>query len=280
MSQADVLQILKNLGGKASSSEIIQEAKREFPHRSLHSHITMRLKALERRKLVLKEDTADGILWKVTDVGEKKVLKSHNLANALNNECLSLLSDQGIDIVNIVVVIDAQQDIDLFNIATNLSNVDYHPETDSHLTYFPRAYENVALRVPSSGRITVAGPKSKEEVIESLNEFSSELEKVGTNLDFGTYSAEIQNMIGVTQVERELDLQTIASDFGSEDIEYNPENFAGLIFRPSSTGTAMLFKTGKINLVGVKSCDQLLSLHLELVERIPILKHTLSESER
>lgn len=274
MSQSDVLQLLKNLGGRATSSELIKEAKKEFPDRSLHSHVSMRLKALERRRLVSKFDTEDGVVWETTDLGEDKTLKKHGLSESLDEGCLSLLSEKGIEIINIVAVIDTDEKINIFDIDMTLSNVDYHPETDSHLTYFPSQYDSVTLRVPSSGRITVTGSSSKEELIGSLNSFSSELEKIGTNLRIDEEQIEIQNIVAITGIDRELDLEQISSDFRSNSIEYNPRNFSGLIFRPQSTGTAMIFRTGKINLVGVKSCDQLISLYNETFQQIPILNRT------
>lgn len=272
MSQSDVLQLLKNLGGRATNRELIKEAKDEFPGRSLHSHVNMRLRALERRRLVSKLDDEDGVVWETTKLGEDKSLKKHTLSEALDEGCLSLLSDNEIEIINMVAVTDIGRDINLFNMDMNLSNVDYHPETDSHLSYFPRNYDSVTLRIPSSGRITVTGFSSIEDLIGSLNAFSSDLERIGTNIDIDKNKIEIQNIVGVTEVDRELDLEQISSDFGSNNIEYNPKKFAGLIFRPQSTGTSMLFRTGKLNLVGVKSCDQLLALYNETLQKIPPLK--------
>jgi TATA-box binding protein (TBP) (component of TFIID and TFIIIB) len=262
--------LLKSLGGRASNTEIIKEAKKEFPGRSLYSHVNMRLKALERRKLVSKLDTEDGVVWETTDRGEEKKLENHGLFESLNEGCLSLISDNDIEIINIVAVIDIGKEINLFNMDMSLSNVDYHPETDSNLTYFPKQYDSVTLRVPSSGRITVTGSSNREELIGGLNSFSSDLEMIGTNIDIDNKQIEIQNIVATTEVDRELDLEQISSDF-SRNIEYNPEKFAGLIFRPQSPGTAMVFRTGKINLLGIKSCDQIVSLYNETLQQIPIL---------
>lgn len=269
MSQQDVLQLLKKMGGRASSSEIIQEAKKEFPERSLHSHVSMRLKDLERRNLVSKQDTGGGLVWETTSLGDNTELKKYMLSDSLSDECLSLLSEQGIDIVNVVALIDTGKKINIFDMDMNLSNVDYHPETDSQLSYYPEGCDNVTLRIPSSGRITVAGCSSKEELIESLNSLSSELEKIGYTLDISEYEIEIQNIVGTTKVDKELDLDQINSDFESDSVEYNPENFPGLIFRPQTTGTVMIFRTGTINLAGVKSCDQLLALYKKALQEIP-----------
>lgn len=272
MSQTHTLQLLKDLGGRASSTDVIQEAKRKFPDRSLHSHITMRLEALERQKLVSKQDTENGLMWEVTDRGEKITLENQKLLNGLDDDCLSILSDKGIDVVNIVATTDTGIEMDLFKLDMHLSDTDYHAEVDSKLSYSPKKSSNVTLRVPSSGRITVAGAKSKEELIEVLDMFSLELNKIDIDFTFNKDTIKIQNIVGVTEIDRELDLSAIASDFDSGDIEYDPDNFPGLIFRPQSPGTVLLFRTGKIIFLGVKSCNQILSLYDELIQNIPILE--------
>jgi len=269
MSQQDVLQLLKKMGGRASSSEIIQEAKKEFPERSLYSHVSMRLNDLERRNLVSKQDTGDGLVWETTTLGNNTELNKYVLSESLTDECISILSEQGIDIVNVVAVIDTEKEINIFDMDMNLSNVDYHPETDSHLSYYPEGCDNVTLRIPSSGRITAAGCGSKEELIESLNSLSSNLEKIGYILDPSEYQIEIQNIVGTTKINKELDLDQINSEFESDSVEYNPENFPSLIFRPQTTGTVMIFRTGAINLTGVKNCDQLLALYKRALQEIP-----------
>jgi len=271
MSQSDVLQLLKNLGGCASSSEIIQEAKKEFPERSLHSHVSMRLKALKRRGLVSKQDTEDGLMWKITSKGENRTLNDYSLSESLYDECLSLLKTRGIEIVNIVATVDTGENIDLYEIDMTFSNVIYHPETDSHLTYIPKENDRIKLRIPSSGRITIVGCENKEEVIDSLNILSSELKETDSRFIFDEDEIIVQNIVGVSELDRELDLYAIASDLSSDDVEYNPETFTGLIFRPSIPGTVILFRTGKITFVGVKSCDQLLSLHEEFIQKFPVL---------
>ena len=47
MSQEDVLQILKELGGKATQTEIRDRAKTKYPKSTLYSYISTRLKKLK-----------------------------------------------------------------------------------------------------------------------------------------------------------------------------------------------------------------------------------------
>jgi hypothetical protein len=61
MSQEDVLKILKELGGKATTAQIRERAKNKYPDRTLFLYITNRLKRLEHFDRIKKE----GELWKI-----------------------------------------------------------------------------------------------------------------------------------------------------------------------------------------------------------------------
>ena len=50
MSQTDIYDILKELGGKASTAEIRQRAKEKYPNRTLHQYVYDRLHKLKKKK--------------------------------------------------------------------------------------------------------------------------------------------------------------------------------------------------------------------------------------
>ena len=61
MSQEDVLSILKELKGEATTKEIRELAKKKYRERTLYLYVGDRLKKLERNKQVIKE----GEIWKL-----------------------------------------------------------------------------------------------------------------------------------------------------------------------------------------------------------------------
>ena len=61
MSQEDVMHILKELKGKATTKEIRDKARRKWPERTLYLYVLNRLKKLETNKLVEK----NGETWKI-----------------------------------------------------------------------------------------------------------------------------------------------------------------------------------------------------------------------
>jgi len=61
MSQEDVLSILKELKGEATTKEIRELAKKKYSGRTLYLYVGDRLKKLERNKQI----TKDGEKWKI-----------------------------------------------------------------------------------------------------------------------------------------------------------------------------------------------------------------------
>ncbi len=62
----------------------------------------------------------------------------------------------------------------------------------------------------------------------------------------------IENVVGSTSLEQELDLETLADDL--EDISYDPEQFPGLVYRTiDSKATSLIFRSGKLVCTGVSS---------------------------
>ncbi len=65
MSQDDVLDILKEFGGEATTTQIRIRAKEKFPTHTLHSYVNNRLRKLVRNKKV--EQIGEN--WKIKKSG-------------------------------------------------------------------------------------------------------------------------------------------------------------------------------------------------------------------
>lgn len=64
----------------------------------------------------------------------------------------------------------------------------------------------------------------------------------------------IENVVASATIDQKLDLDEIQKKF--PDVEYNPEQFPGAVFRLKSPKTAtLLFRTGKMVCTGSKSSD-------------------------
>lgn len=70
--------------------------------------------------------------------------------------------------------------------------------------------------------------------------------------DDPTDTIEVQNVVGVADLGLELDLSTVAIDLKNAD--YDPEQFAGLLYRTQDpTATVMTFTSGAVTITGAVS---------------------------
>lgn len=68
----------------------------------------------------------------------------------------------------------------------------------------------------------------------------------------------IANIVAIYNLEKELNLNFIALNFGLESVEYEPEQFPGMVLRIQKPNVvALLFGNGKILVTGAKSIDDI-----------------------
>ena len=80
MSQLEVFIILKELGGKATTSMISQRAKEKFPELSLHQYVNDRLKKLRDNGYISSNaeqwDARKKVVWRIVD---ESILTNRNI---------------------------------------------------------------------------------------------------------------------------------------------------------------------------------------------------------
>jgi len=155
-------------------------------------------------------------------------------------------------IVNMVASANLELDLDLYSIAYKVHDVEYEPEQ------FPGAI--LKLKVPKSslllfknGKIICTGCRSEKEVLEAIEKTQKML------LNFTKSRAKkgkplftIENIVASAAMNVELDLYAIA--YKVDDVEYEPEQFPGAIFKlKTPKSSLLLFKNGKIICTGCKS---------------------------
>ena len=67
----------------------------------------------------------------------------------------------------------------------------------------------------------------------------------------------------------ELDLKNLEDIFEEDEVEYNPNNHPALLYEPDDRGLFMIFRSGKIGLVGIKRDVVAQELFDELLHRLP-----------
>ena len=167
-------------------------------------------------------------------------------------------------LVNAVGGGDLEQELDLQFLyeALDGEEVRYDPE------YWPGLYlrfteDSPAIMVFRTGKYNIAGADSIQQLHQISDEFRERMQKLGINND--DISFEVRNLVFLDQYDRELNLEQVAVALGLENTEYEPEQFPGVLFRPSdATGTFLIFRNGKISLTGVSSSDNAVNAFDEL----------------
>lgn len=157
---------------------------------------------------------------------------------------------------NIVASTQIADSLDLTAIAMALEGAEYEPEQFPGLIF--RIKEpKTALLLFRSGKVNCTGGKSMDDVRKSINIVINLLDKAGIPI-IKNPEIEIQNMVAVYDLGHELNLTAIAVTLGLEGVEYEPEQFPGLVYRFSNPKVVtLLFGSGKVVLTGAKRAEDL-----------------------
>jgi transcription initiation factor TFIID TATA-box-binding protein len=161
-----------------------------------------------------------------------------------------------IEIVNVVVSASVGTDLDLQAISDTLEELEYDPER------FPGAIYRVkepktALLFFRSGKIVCTGAKSLESVETVINDMVGRLKKAGIP-KLKEPKIVVQNIVATTDLGAELKLNAIALSLGLEKVEYEPEQFPGLVYRVDDPKVvALLFGSGKVVCTGAKKIEDI-----------------------
>ncbi|MFH1094721.1 MAG: TATA-box-binding protein [Candidatus Micrarchaeota archaeon] len=155
-------------------------------------------------------------------------------------------------IENIVASANLELDLDLYSIAYKVHDVEYEPEQ------FPGAIFKMkepksSLLLFKNGKIICTGCKSEKEVQAAIEKTQKMLLLYAKHpRKSGKPTFRIENIVASANFKVELDLYAIASKV--DDVEYEPEQFPGAIYKiKTPKSSLLLFKNGKIICTGCKS---------------------------
>ncbi|WP_226483246.1 TATA-box-binding protein [Natrinema amylolyticum] len=161
---------------------------------------------------------------------------------------------ESISIENVVASTGIGQELDLQSLAMDLEGADYDPEQFPGLVYRTQNPKSAAL-IFRSGKIVCTGANSTEAVHESLNIVFDELRDLQIPVEEDPEII-VQNIVSSADLGRNLNLNAIAIGLGLENIEYEPEQFPGLVYRLDEPEVvALLFGSGKLVITGGKKVD-------------------------
>jgi len=166
-----------------------------------------------------------------------------------------------ISVENVVASGSLGIEIDLETVAHELSDVvDYDAEK------YPGAYFRFSDSAPlitvyRTGKYIITGAGSEQLLTDHsiLPEAEDEWFK-------------IQNYVCMVDIDKQLDLSALAIGLGLEVTEYEPEQFPGLVYRPTDHDCVMLiFGSGKVIITGITAVDSAEEAVTGLLEQIDTL---------
>ncbi|ODR79197.1 TATA-box-binding protein [Haladaptatus sp. W1] len=160
-----------------------------------------------------------------------------------------------VEIENIVATTTIDQELDVAQLGADLPSGTYDAEQ------FP----GVICRLPTvsatmllyrTGTITSTGANSVQDVEHGYRELFTQLRDLGIPVTEEP-SISIENLVSSADLETSLNLNALAIGLGIEDIEYEPEQFPGLVYRLEETSlVVLLFNSGKLIITGAKTKAQ------------------------
>ena len=161
---------------------------------------------------------------------------------------------EALEIQNVVASTAIGQELDLQSVAIDLEGVDFDPNQFPGLVYRIQDPQAAAL-IFRSGKIVCTGAKSVPDVHEALETAFETLSNLGIEV-MEDPVIEVQNIVSSGDLGESLNLNAIAIGLGLEDVEYEPEQFPGLVYRLDEPDVvALLFGSGKTVITGGKKSE-------------------------
>ena len=159
-----------------------------------------------------------------------------------------------IKVQNIVASTTFAEKLDLDVIAQSLEEAEYEPEQFPGLVY-RLAHPKTATLLFRSGKANCTGAKNIEDVRATIDIIAEKLKKLGVEV-YKNPEIVIQNIVATSDLGGELNLSEVAISLGLENVEYEPEQFPGLVYRIREPKVAMLlFGSGKIVCAGARKIE-------------------------
>ena len=156
-----------------------------------------------------------------------------------------------IKIENIVASTTIAKELDLMSIASTWEDVEYEPEQFPGLVYRLKEPRTATLLF-GSGKANCTGARTVEGVHKTIETLVKRLKEAGIPV-IEHPEIVVQNIVATYDLGKELDLNAIAVGLGLENIEYEPEQFPGLVYRLTDLGVVvLLFGSGKIVCTGAR----------------------------
>jgi transcription initiation factor TFIID TATA-box-binding protein len=162
------------------------------------------------------------------------------------------MQDYKIKIENVVASTQIGENIDLNKISREIKDSEYKPKQFPGLVLRTKEPKAAAL-VFRSGKVVCTGSKSVEDARRAVKQIVNMLKEIDIPV-IDEPEVKVQNIVASADLGVDLNLNAIAIGLGLENIEYEPEQFPGLVYRLDNPRVVVLiFGSGKMVVTGGKS---------------------------
>lgn len=171
-------------------------------------------------------------------------------------------------IVNIMATGKASERIDLEKFARQSVNVQYAPRRFQPVVVRSRHPVRATFLLYSSGSIICTGATSKSDAFKAIRRLERKIQHVFPHITVTDLT--LQSMTVSTKLSYKLNLEHIRAQVGARKCSFEAEIFPGLFFYPATKPNmkAVLFRSGKINILGARNMDDSCAVFEELIDYI------------
>jgi transcription initiation factor TFIID TATA-box-binding protein len=162
-----------------------------------------------------------------------------------------------IEIANIVGSGSLHRELKLEALESDLSTAYLeHDPSNYHGLYVRLVEDGPLITVYRSGKYIVTGATSFDELRETSEVFLRNLVQLGILDESPETGFTAQNVVCTEELPSEVDLTALSIGLGLESVEYEPEQFPGLIYRPTELPAVVLvFANGKVVITGAPDVE-------------------------
>ena len=142
--------------------------------------------------------------------------------------------------------------LDLKSLGLRLEGADYNPERFPGLVYRIKDPKTATL-IFHSGKAVCTGAKSLDDLNLAMRKVKGDLKEAGVDIK-SELEITIQNIVASSDLGQDVNLRDVAMTLGLEKVEYEPEQFPGLVYRNEKPKVVLLiFSSGKLVCTGART---------------------------
>jgi len=178
-----------------------------------------------------------------------------------------------LEIVNVVGSGDLRRELDLEQITQDIDPFEVDLRQGMGALFLTIKEGSGLIILYRSGKYIVRGGKEYEKLYETNQEFLESLEDLEIIPNKEDIEFDINNVVFVGDIGQDILLERLMIKLGMENAEFEPEQFPGLVYRPTGYDCVLLvFGSGKVSITGSSSEEVALDAFNQLKEEVEELQ--------